>query len=391
MTAFRLVLSILVVGVIIAGVAFAYVGYRSRAASVGGPPAPPTAEAAPHPEATAAEGVETEAAATVPERTPEARPFAPSLEGDRLVLPQKLWRTRLTKARDALGSALTAVLRSRKIDARSWDALEEALLGADVGVKMTMELVGRVERDVTRRKVSDPSELVGLVKEEILAVLEGKDRQLRRSETPPSVYLFAGVNGTGKTTTIAKLARRLIEDGESVVVAAADTYRAAATEQLSIWADRVGARLVKGPEGADPGAVVFDAIGFARARGAGYLLVDTAGRLHTNVNLMEELKKIARVASKAGAPPAETLLVIDATTGQNGLSQAARFKDAVQISGIVLTKLDGSARGGIVLAIEDELGVPVKLVGIGETAVDMVAFDPHEFADALFDAGIPRP
>jgi fused signal recognition particle receptor len=342
--------------------------------------APETAEISPPPDVEAP-GISDGISEVIAEKADEI----PSLEEDRLVVPSRLWRARLARARDALGLALTAVFRNRKIDSEAWDALEEALLGADVGVKMTMELVGRVEREVSKRKVSDSQELVAILKEEILEILDGKDRELHRAENPPSLYLFVGVNGTGKTTSIAKLAQRLREDGASVVIAAADTYRAAATEQLEIWAKRVGAHLVKGSEGADPGAVVFDAVGLARAKGAGYLLVDTAGRLHTNMNLMEELKKIARVAAKAGAPPTETLLVIDATTGQNGLSQASKFGSAVQVTGIVLTKLDGSARGGIVLAIEDELGVPVKLVGIGETAADMVRFDPHHFADALFD------
>lgn len=383
MTVLWLVLSVAVIVAIIAGVAFVYARSRSDERGGGGTKIQVVSEAEPSPEVLSARQD-----VAMPEAEPVTEETA--LDEERLVSPSKLWRARLTKARNALGLALTAVLRGQKIDAESWDALEEALLRADVGVKMTMELVGRVEREVTGHKIQDPSELVALVKEEILELLAGKDRELRRSEARPSVYLFAGVNGTGKTTSIAKLAQRMRDEGASVVMAAADTYRAAATEQLAIWAERVGAHLVRGSEGADPGAVVFDAIGFARARGADYLLIDTAGRLHTDTNLMEELKKIARVADKAGAPPRETLLVIDATTGQNGLSQAARFKDAVQITGIVLTKLDGSARGGIVVAIEDELGVPVKLVGIGETASDMMPFDPREFVDALFDESIRR-
>ncbi len=324
------------------------------------------------------------------EVSPSSGPTAPVDSGSGAP-PAKLWRSRLTRAREALGVALSGVFRTGRVDSQAWDALEEALLGADVGVKMTMELVSRAEKQVSKRRITDPEELVAVVKEEVLALLDGKVRSLAEAANPPSVYLFAGVNGTGKTTSIAKLAERLRQEGGSVVIAAADTYRAAATEQLAVWAGRVGAQLVKGSEGADPGAVVFDAIGFARARGASYLLVDTAGRLHTNVNLMEELKKIVRVAEKAGAPPTETLLVIDATTGQNGLSQAARFLEAVEVTGIVLTKLDGSARGGIVLAIEDELGVPVKLVGIGESAGDLVPFEPAEFADALFGESIRRP
>ncbi len=386
MTVFWLVLSVLVIAGIVAAIAVAYfrLSSTSMTSSVAAPPKDDLDAPA---ETAASEQALLESTGEVQEGELES---GISIDQERLVSPAKLWRVRLAKAREAFGLALTAVFRSRAIGAESWEALEEALLGADVGVKMTMELVGAAEREVSRLKISDPEGLVEIVRSEIIRILDNKDRELHRSDTPPTVYLFAGVNGSGKTTSIAKLAHRLGEEGHSVVLAAADTYRAAATEQLSIWADRVGAHLVKGSEGSDPGAVVFDAIGYARAHKTDYVLVDTAGRLHTNVNLMEELKKIARVAEKAGAPPAETLLVIDATTGQNGLTQASRFKEAVDITGIVLTKLDGSAKGGIVLAIEDELGVPVKLVGIGETASDMVPFDPHAFTDALFEDALDR-
>ncbi len=397
-------LSILVAFLVAAGFLLGYIVTRGRRQRVGDSQAPPedtTAKAGPTSTAVVAAPAEEPTASREGEVALDVQAGrekdAPSGSGAKAPVesgpaapPAKLWRSRLTRAREALGVALSGVFRTGRVDSQAWDALEEALLGADVGVKMTMELVSRAEKQVSRRKITDPEELVAVVKEEVLALLEGKDRTLAEAANPPSVYLFAGVNGTGKTTSIAKLAERLRQDGGSVVIAAADTYRAAATEQLAVWAERVGAQLVKDSEGADPGAVVFDAIGFARARGADYLLVDTAGRLHTNVNLMEELKKIVRVAEKAGAPPTETLLVIDATTGQNGLSQAAKFLEAVEVTGIVLTKLDGSARGGIVLAIEDELGVPVKLVGIGESAADLVPFEPAEFADALFGESIRR-
>lgn len=292
--------------------------------------------------------------------------------------------SRLGKARAALGAALGRVLGRPSIDSQAWDALEEALLAADVGVKTTMDLVAWAEAEAKRQRVGDPTELIELVRDRVVSMLEGKDRELRVADTDPTVYVFVGVNGTGKTTSIAKMAKRLGSQGRGVVLAAADTFRAAAAEQLELWGQRVGARVVRGSEGGDPGAVVFDAVGFARARGAGFLLVDTAGRLHTNVNLMEELRKIVRVAEKAGAPPSEVLLVIDATTGQNGMAQASKFKEAVDVTGIVLTKLDGTAKGGVVLAIEEELGVPVKLVGLGEGEDDLVPFDPRSFAEALF-------
>jgi fused signal recognition particle receptor len=300
-------------------------------------------------------------------------------------VPSELLASRLVKARRAIGVALGRIFKRQTIDSRTWDSLEEALLAADVGVKLVMELVASANEEVRARKLTDPRDLVEVVRHLVEEMLAGKDRSLAESENPPTTYLFVGVNGSGKTTSIAKLAKRLSRGGEhQVVLAAADTFRAAATEQVEIWGQRVGARVVKGSEGGDPGAVVFDAVGFARAKGASYLLVDTAGRLHTNVNLMQELKKIVRVATKAGAPPSEILLVLDATTGQNGLSQAKTFKEAVDITGIVLTKLDGSAKGGIVLAIEEALGVPVKLVGIGEGEDDLIDFDPKAFAEALF-------
>lgn len=406
MTALLVVLVIAAIVVTTAAVVVVYVRSRTARLSGGSLLAPPASgKSSQPPRAGSDDASQSRSSTAVLEAEPDSSPSQdaaalveipggdPARSGigeDVAAPPRRLWSSRLAKAREALGTALAGVLRRSTIDAGAWDALEEALLGADVGVKMTMELVSRVERAARSQNLSEPEDLIKLVKSEIVAVLDGKDRSLARSDTLPTVYLFAGVNGTGKTTSIAKLAKRLTDAKESVVLAAADTFRAAATEQLAIWAERVGAQLVKGSEGADPGAVVFDAIGYARARGASYLLVDTAGRLHTNQNLMEELKKVARVASKAGAPPAETLLVIDATTGQNGLSQAARFKDAVQITGIVLTKLDGSARGGIVIAIEDQLGVPVKFVGVGEGADDLVPFDPEEFADALFDESIRR-
>jgi fused signal recognition particle receptor len=202
-----------------------------------------------------------------------------------------------------------------------------------------------------------------------------------------NVWMFVGVNGVGKTTTIGKIGQQEISAGRSVVMAAADTFRAAAAEQLQLWSKRVGADLVRGQEGADPGSVVFDAMGAAQNRGADLVLVDTAGRLHTKVNLMEELKKLRRIVDRSPGALKEVLLVIDATTGQNGLTQAKQFGEAVDVTGVVLTKLDGTAKGGIVIAVQSELGIPVKLVGVGETAADLIPFDPEEFVDALFPDG----
>jgi fused signal recognition particle receptor len=232
-----------------------------------------------------------------------------------------------------------------------------------------------------------PDQVLDALKGELLARLEGVDRSLLRDARPgePCVWLFVGVNGVGKTTTIGKVGARQIADGHTIVMAAGDTFRAAAAEQLEQWADRVGADLVRGAEGGDPSSVIFDGVQRAAARGADLVLADTAGRLHTKVNLMEELRKVRRVADRPPGHVSEVLLVIDATTGQNGLTQARQFTEAVDVTGVVLTKLDGSAKGGIVLAIQNDLGLPVKLVGLGETAADLVDFDADEFVEALFE------
>ncbi|MHB1137932.1 MAG: signal recognition particle-docking protein FtsY, partial [Microthrixaceae bacterium] len=224
------------------------------------------------------------------------------------------------------------------------------------------------------------------LKAEMKQRLQVSDRSLRLDEGRTNVWLFVGVNGVGKTTTIGKVGRRLVDDGHQVVMAAGDTFRAAAAEQLGTWADRCGAQLVRGTEGGDPSSVIFDAIASAAAKGADVVLADTAGRLHTKTNLMDELSKVRRVADKGEGSVAEVLLVLDATTGQNGLQQARQFTEATEVTGVVLTKLDGSAKGGIVFAIRSELGIPVKLVGLGEQAADLVDFDADEFVDALFDA-----
>ena len=314
-----------------------------------------------------------------------AEPTAPDAGADVAAPPgPPRLRDRLGKTRAALSRSLGALTGRRTIDDEAWDSIEEALLVADVGVPTTSRLLDELRERASAARADDPEQLVALLREEIVDDLSGADRYLHHAPDGPTVWLFVGVNGTGKTTTIAKLARREIDDGRPALLAAADTFRAAAADQLAHWAERVGADVVRGQEGADPGSVVFDAVDAAAGRGAGVVLVDTAGRMHTKVNLMEELKKIRRIAERSPGAPQEVLLVIDATTGQNGLAQARQFAEAVGVTGVVLTKLDGTAKGGIVLAIEVDLGIPVKLVGVGEAPEDLVPFDPAEFVAALF-------
>jgi fused signal recognition particle receptor len=298
---------------------------------------------------------------------------APEAEAQRGIFARL--RDSLSKSRRALTQEIGAASFDPG-DTGSWERLEEALIAADVGVPATAELVQRLEAR------GDAADLGEALQEEVARLLRDPGRlELNGS---PSVILVVGVNGTGKTTTIGKLSAKLAEHGRSVLVAAADTFRAAAEEQLEIWAQRAGADFVGSERGGDPAAVAFDAVGAAEARGRDVVVVDTAGRLHTQANLMEELAKVRRVLSQRleGAPH-ETLLVIDATTGQNGLQQARLFGQAVDVSGIVLTKLDGSAKGGIAIAIAHELGLPVKLIGIGERLDDLRPFDPGDFARAL--------
>jgi fused signal recognition particle receptor len=288
-----------------------------------------------------------------------------------------------TRLRESLGKSRRALTEELALgsfdpaDDASWERLEEALIAADVGVPDTAELVQRLE-------ARSDGDLAAGLQEEIARML-GEPGRLDL-QARPSVLLVVGVNGTGKTTTIGKLAAKLSEHGRSVVVAAADTFRAAAEEQLEIWATRAGADFVGSERGGDPAAVAFDAIGAAQARGRDVVVVDTAGRLHTQTNLMEELAKVRRViGQRLEGAPQETLLVIDATTGQNGLQQARLFGQAVNVTGVALTKLDGSAKGGIAVAIAHELGLPVKLIGIGEGLDDLRPFDPGDFARALVD------
>ncbi len=293
-------------------------------------------------------------------------------------------RNRLGSTRGAFATRLAAVRGRDEVDVATWERLEEALILADVGVVPSEALLALVRERAAVEGASGGDGVVGILKEEIVGRLDGADRTLSVAGAP-SVWLFVGVNGVGKTTTIGKVGRRQVAQGRRVVFAAGDTYRAAAVDQLALWAERAGATVIRGAEGADPSSVVFDAVEHAAAMGADLVLADTAGRVHTRRNLMDELAKVRRVAGKGAGTVTETLLVLDATTGQNGLVQARQFGEAADVTGLVLTKMDGSARGGIVLAVEHELGIPVKFVGVGEGLDDLVPFEPGEFVDALFE------
>ena len=316
------------------------------------------------------------------------------------------YRGRLGKARGLLAGYLGSVRSRGKIDATTWDDLEEALIRADVGVKATDTMLADLRARVKSGEIVGPDALVAALKGDLVAAVTAPNSELAPIGAAPAegqdtaagadvadgaepertvdVWLFVGVNGVGKTTTLGKVATRLAASGEKVLLAAGDTFRAAAGEQLALWASRSGTEIVRGAEGGDPSSVVFDAVQRAAARGHGLVLADTAGRLHNKINLVEELKKIRRIADRPPGRVTEVLLVLDATTGQNGLAQARVFLDAVDVSGVVLTKLDGTAKGGIVVAIQQELGLPVKLVGLGEGPDDLVDFDPVAFVDALF-------
>ncbi|MFE3875665.1 signal recognition particle-docking protein FtsY [Kitasatospora sp. NPDC059146] len=294
-------------------------------------------------------------------------------------------RSRLSRSQNSLGKGLLSLLSREHLDEDTWEEIEETLLTADVGVAPTQELVERLRTRVKVLGTRTPDELRALLREELVELVgKDADRTVRstKHEEGPAVVLVVGVNGVGKTTTTGKLARVLVADGRTVVLGAADTFRAAAADQLQTWGERVGARTVRGPEGGDPASIAFDAVKEGIAEGVDTVLIDTAGRLHTKTGLMDELGKVKRVVEKHG-PVDEVLLVLDATTGQNGLIQARVFAEVVDITGIVLTKLDGTAKGGIVVAVQRELGVPVKLIGLGEGADDLAPFEPGAFVDAL--------
>ncbi|WP_328780225.1 signal recognition particle-docking protein FtsY [Streptomyces canus] len=294
-------------------------------------------------------------------------------------------RSRLSRSQNALGKGLLTLLSREHLDDDTWEEIEDTLLTADVGVAPTQELVDGLRERVKVLGTRTPDELRGLLREELLKLVGTEvDRTVKTEpeERKPGIVMVVGVNGTGKTTTTGKLARVLVADGRSVVLGAADTFRAAAADQLQTWGERVGAHTVRGPEGGDPASVAFDAVKEGKEMGVDVVLIDTAGRLHTKTGLMDELGKVKRVVEKH-APLDEVLLVLDATTGQNGLVQARVFAEVVDITGIVLTKLDGTAKGGIVVAVQRELGVPVKLIGLGEGADDLAPFEPAAFVDAL--------
>ncbi len=368
-----LAIAILVIGLVIGLVAFVNGRRRAPARDV-----PPSAPAGTITEERPAEAPVEEPRASVPTlERPEGR-------ASRLVR----LRQRLARSQGGLGRGLLTLLSRDRLDEDTWEEIEDTLITADVGVTPTQELVERLR---TRMRVEGTDEVsaVAVLREELLALVDPTmDRRIAvtGADGKPGVVLVVGVNGSGKTTSVGKLARVLVAEDKSVVLGAADTFRAAATEQLSTWGERVGVDVVTGPEGSDPASVAFESVRAGVERGVDVVVVDTAGRLQNKAGLMDELGKVKRVVEKQ-APVTEVLLVLDATTGQNGLVQARVFREVVDVSGIVLTKLDGSAKGGIVVAVQRELGVPVKLVGVGEGPDDLAPFDPETFVDALLDQG----
>jgi fused signal recognition particle receptor len=367
---------------------------RPEKPTVEKPPRQPEAKAPPEPKAP--EAPET---AKAPEAPPEA-PVAAAPEAEAPTAPPVpvevekpeptagrlvRLRARLARSQSALGKGLLALLSRDKLDEDTWEEIEETLITADVGVEPTRVLVERLRERARVLGTSSAAELKALLAEELVGALEPDlDRTLKTTPQTdrPAVLLVVGVNGSGKTTTCGKIARVLVADGRSVVLGAADTFRAAAADQLATWASRVGAEVVRGPEGGDPAAVAFDAVKRGTETRVDTVLVDTAGRLQNKVGLMDELGKVKRVLERQG-PVDETLLILDATTGQNGLEQARVFTDVVNVTGVVLTKLDGTAKGGIVIAVQRKLGIPVKLVGLGEGPDDLAPFEPKAFVDAL--------
>ncbi len=297
-------------------------------------------------------------------------------------------REKLVKTRTNLADNVRRVLTGRgRIGDEAFEELEEILIQADIGVETTLAIVADLRAKAKQERLEDTEALVNVLKDDLTEALSVADRSLTwEAGEGPHVTLVAGVNGSGKTTTAGKIAQQLKDSGKTVLLAAADTFRAAAADQLNIWADRVGAPIIRHKEGADPGSVAYDAVDAAISRAIDCVLIDTAGRLHTKTNLMNELEKVQRVTGKRlpGAPH-EVLLVLDATTGQNGLQQAKIFAEALNVTGIVLTKLDGTAKGGIAVAIQKQLGIPIKLIGVGETVHDLQPFDPREFVEALFN------
>lgn len=372
---------VVVLLLLLSGVAFV-VPRRRRARGI---PVPGRSTGIPEVPATP---VEERAVQAPPSAEPEA-PLAVEGEGEALpadeVLPEEpvAMARRLGRMRGFFAERVGGLRGRRSLDPAMLEELEETLILADVGVRGTGELLEALQAEVRANGVVGEDGVLDVLRRQMRARFRATDRSLGLVEGRTAVWLVVGVNGVGKTTTIGKLAARERASGRRVVVAAGDTFRAAASDQLGIWAERAGVEVVKGAEGADPASVVFDAVSHGVADRADLVIADTAGRLHTKVNLMEELRKVRRVVERSEGVLCEVLLVIDATTGQNGLVQAREFTDSVEVTGCVLTKLDGSAKGGIVLAVESELGVPVKLVGLGEGIADLVPFDPDEFVEAL--------
>ena len=380
-----LVILLIVVPIVIAATVFLFVRERRHRGDID----PPVARGG-----TLLEERPAPAGGTLLEEPPvvEAPPVSPDVlvppveapPGEPLVRPR--FRDRLGKARGAISGYLASVTGRSTVDEDTWDELEEALILADTGIGPATELLDAVRTKAAAAGTDEPAAVLQLLRSEMKDRLDA-DRTLHLVDGATNVWLFVGVNGVGKTTSIGKVGARLAAEGHRILMAAGDTFRAAAAEQLSTWAERTGAEFVRGAEGGDPGSVVFDGIQAAAARGCDVVLADTAGRLHTKTNLMDELGKVRRVAERDPGRVTEVLLVIDATTGQNGLTQAKQFAEAVDVTGVVLTKLDGSAKGGIVFAVETQLGIPVKLVGLGESLGDLVDFDPDEFVDGLFAVG----
>jgi fused signal recognition particle receptor len=396
------ILAVVIAVVVLGALGGLIVGSRRRKPL---PPPPPSAPDITAPPAEPHVGDEAETPREEPRRTieevdlpdgsapvaVEEPPFVEELPAPPIEVPEPTagrlvrLRARLSRSQNALGKGLLALLSREHLDEDTWEEVEDILLTADVGVQPTQELVERLRERVRVLGTRTPQELRTLLREELVTLVgPDLDRTVRTEPetSKPGIVMVVGVNGTGKTTTTGKLARVLVADGRSVVLGAADTFRAAAADQLQTWGERVGAHTVRGPEGGDPASVAFDAVKEGKEMGADVVLIDTAGRLHTKTGLMDELGKVKRVVEKH-APLDEVLLVLDATTGQNGLVQARVFAEVVDITGIVLTKLDGTAKGGIVVAVQRELGVPVKLVGLGEGADDLAPFEPEAFVDAL--------
>lgn len=293
----------------------------------------------------------------------------------------------IEKTRSGLVERIEDVIQGKKqIDADLLEELEYTLITADLGVRTVQEIIQRIEERVDRKQTADAVEIRSLIREHLLEILNASETPIHVVSQPPAVIMLVGINGAGKTTTIGKLAQRFIGEGRKVLLCAADTFRAAAIEQLEVWAQRAGVEMIRQKTGADPSAVVFDALQAAKARGADYVIIDTAGRLHTKENLMAELEKMRRTCTRViPGSPHETWLVLDATTGQNGLEQARKFTEAAGVTGIILTKLDGTAKGGVVVAIARDLNLPIRYVGVGEKIDDLLPFDPQQFVESLFD------